>query len=173
MIRISPPGLARAVGVVAGAGLAILVVIAARPTADFARLPASVSIAVPVTGALEVTPSAPRSVLGSSALTPDGGPTVRTFQIRNQTGRTLHVGFRAKAEARDLDGLLRIRLNAGDRRLSDTTLQGLRQGSQAVRVPSGGTSRIRIEVWIPKDVGDGYVGRQADVSLVPVMKAGA
>jgi hypothetical protein len=166
-------GWARAAGVGVGAGLAILLVIAARPTPQYARLPARVSLTVPVTGTLEVTPSAPHPVLAASSLTPDAGPAVRRFRVRNQTGETLRVRFRAKAEARDLDGLLRIRLDAAGQQLADTTLQGLRQGSEsALRLRSGETRQVSLRAWIPNDAGDGYIGRQADVSLVPVVTTG-
>lgn len=165
---------ARGFGVLAGAAAAALFLIASRPAANFARLPARVTIVVPVTGVLEVVPSAPRSVLPLTTLSPDAGPQTGTFVIRNQTSATMRLGFRAAADSRDLDGLLRIRLSAGRRRLADATLQGLRQGStQTVSLASGASTRVTVLAWIPKDVGDGYVGRQADVSLVPSPQTGA
>ena len=163
---------ARLLGGLVGTGLAAVVLIGARPTPDFPRLPATIRLEVPVTGEIEATPAAPRPVLASRSLTPDAKPRVGTFRIRNQTGWVLRVGFRAHGSAEGLEGLVRIRLGAGGRPFADTTLQGLRHGSErGVLVPSGGSRRISIRAWIPGDVGDGYEGRRADVSLVPVVRA--
>jgi hypothetical protein len=172
MISTPPKTVARAAGAIIGAGLAATVLVAALPPAEFSRPPAKVSFAVPVRGELDVTPSAPHSVLASRALTPESKPAASAFRIRNQTGKTLRVGFRARAEARDLDGLLRVRLAVGDRQLADTTLQGLRHSSaRTVRLPSGAARWVQIRAWLPRDVGDGYEGRLVDVWLVPVLNA--
>jgi hypothetical protein len=154
-----------------GAGVALALLIAARPSASFARLPAGASFTIPVSGELAVTPSAGRPFLRARALTPGGAPASARFTVRNQTGSTLEVGFRADAVSHELDGLLRIRLRAGDRTLATTTLQGLRQGSAAtVRLRSGAARSISLETWIPDATND-YEGRRVDVDLRPTLRA--
>jgi hypothetical protein len=173
MSALSPTGIARVAGVLLGAGVALMMLFAARPSANFARLPASASFAVAVTGELAVTPAPPKPFLVARALTAGGPPAASSFTVRNQTGTTLAVGFRAQALARDLDGLLRIRLRAGDTALADTTLQGLRQGSASrLRLPSGAALGVSVQAWIPDGIND-YEGRDVAVELTPTLQAGA
>ena len=160
---------ARLAGALLGAGVALALLLSARPSASFARLPASVGFTVPATGELAVTPAPGRPLLLARALTPDGPPASARFAVRNQTGETLAVGFRAAAGARQLDGLLRIRLRAGDRTLANTTLQGLRNGSATVRLRSGAARSITLDAWIPDGTND-YEGRHADVELTPTLR---
>jgi hypothetical protein len=170
MIATSPTTLARVAGVVLGAGLAAFVLIAARPSANVSRLSASVRFSLPVTGELEVTPAPPRPVMAARALTPGARRAAASFSVRNQTGATLAVGFRARAAVRDLDGLLRIRLTTGGRTLADTTLQGLRHGSvSGVRLRPGAQRRVGVQAWIPNGIGDGYEGRSVAVELTPML----
>jgi hypothetical protein len=170
MAAISATGIARVAGVLLGAGVALLLLIASRPSANFARLPASASFTIPLTGELEVTPAAPRPVLKAPALMPGDPPAVASFTVRNQTGTTLAVGFRAHAAARDLDGLLRIRLRAGNRMLADTTLQGLRGGSAStLRLRSGAALAVSVQAWIPDGLND-YEGRDVAVDLTPALR---
>lgn len=170
MAAISLPGAARIAGVLLGAGVALSLLLAARPAANFARLPASASFAVAVTGELEVTPAPPRPFLLARALSPGGPPAVASFTVRNQTGATLAVGFQAHALARDLDGLLRIRLRAAGKTLADTTLQGLRSGSAStLRLRSGGALGVRVEAWIPDGTND-YEGRDVEIELAPTLR---
>ncbi len=172
MSAMSATRVARVAGVLLGAGVALALLTAARPSANFARLPASASFTVPLTGELAVTPAPPRPLLVARALMPGGPPAVASFTVRNQTGKTLAVAFRAHATARDLDGLLRIRLRAGDAMLADTTLQGLRQGSaSAVRLRSGAALAVSVQAWIP-DGTNGYEGRDVAVELTPTLRAG-
>jgi hypothetical protein len=159
----------RIAGVLLGAGVAVALLLAARPSESFARLPASVGFTIPATGELAVTPAPGRPFLLARALTPDGPPASARVTVRNQTGETLAVGFRAEAGARQLDGLLRVRLRAGDRTLANTTLQGLRNGSATVRLPSGAARSITLEAWIPDGTND-YEGRHADVELTPTLR---
>ena len=160
----------RVAGVLLGAGIALALLLAARPSASFARLPASVAFTIPATGELAVTPAPGRPFLRARALTPDGPPASARFAIRNQTGETLVVGFRAAAGARQLDGLLRIRLRAGARTLANTTLQGLRNGSATARLRPGAARSIVLDAWIPDATND-YEGRHADVELTPTLRA--
>jgi hypothetical protein len=152
-----------------GAGVALALLLASRPAASFARLPASAAFTVAVSGELAVTPAAGRPFLRASALIPGAAPATASFTVRNQTGSTLALGFRAHAGARGLDGLLRIRLRAGDTTLANTTLQGLRHGSAVtVRLRPGGARSIALEAWIPAGTND-YEGRDVAVELTPTL----
>jgi hypothetical protein len=162
---------ARVAGALVGAGVALALLIAARPSASFARLPASASFTIPASGELAVTPPAGRPLLVARALTPGGASATASFTVRNQTGSMLELRFRARAGAHELDGLLHIRLRAGDRTLASTTLQGLRHGSSAgVRLRPGAARSISLEAWIP-DATDEYEGRDVDVELTPTLRA--
>ena len=78
------------------------------------------------------------------------------------------MGFRAHAPARDLDGLLRIRLRAAGQTLADTTLQGLRGAlASTLSLRSGATLGVRVEAWIP-DGTNGYEGRAVEIELAPI-----
>src|SRR6478752_7768409 len=81
----------RAAGVLVGAGLALIVLLAERPDAHGSPLPATISVSVAPTGELDVLPAPPRPVLAAGDLQPGGPPAVSTFQIRNQAGRTVAV----------------------------------------------------------------------------------
>ena len=160
---------ARVAGVLLGAGVAVALLIGAKPSASFARLPASAAFTVPATGEIAVTPAPGRPFLVARALTPDGPPASARFTIRNQTGETLAVAFRAAAGAHQLDGLLRIRLRAGKRTLANTTLQGLRNASASVRLRSGAARSLTLDAWIPDGTND-YEGRHADIALTPTLR---
>jgi hypothetical protein len=162
----------RAIGVLLGAGLAVFLLVGARPTTSFTSLPARAVLAVGLTGELGVTPSVPRPVLDAKTLEPGAAPARAEAVVRNQTGTTLAVGFRAQAASRDLDGLLRIRLSSGGRVLADTTLQGLRNGTpETLALRAGAETSLVVEAWIPDGITDGYQGRSADVTLAPVVRA--
>jgi hypothetical protein len=153
-----------------GAGVAVSLLVAARPSANFSRLPASASFTVAVSGELEVLPVAGRPFMLARALTPGAAPAKQHFSVRNQTGTTLAVGFRASAGARQLDGLLRIRLRAGGATLADTTLQGLRHGSAStLRLPPGAIGEVSVEAWIPGGTTD-YEGRDVAIELTPTLR---
>lgn len=165
------PRLMTVAGALLGAGVAVLLLVGARPSSSFATLPGSVRFSVPLTGELEVRPAAPRPVLAIPALLPGTRPDAATVTLRNQTGRTLAVDLRARAATHDLDGLLRVRLRAGGRLLADTTLQGLRHGEHfALRVPSGARRTLRLQAWLPAAITDGFQGRSVDVTLQPVTR---
>jgi hypothetical protein len=171
MSVLSATRVARVAGVLLGAGVALALLISARPSASFARLPASASFAVAVSGELEVLPAAGRPFLRARALTPGGAPASASFTVRNQTGRTLAVGFRAGAGSHELDGLLRIRLRSGDATLADTTLQGLRHGgASTLSLRSGAALPVAVEAWIPEGTTD-YEGRDVAVELTPMLRA--
>jgi hypothetical protein len=163
--------LVHAAGVLMGAGLAVFGLAAARPSADFTDLPARASVIVAPTGELALTPAAPTAVLAPRAVVPGTAPVRAEVLVRNQTGRTLTVGLRATAPARDLDGLLRVRLSADGEPLADTTLQGLRAGTSTTLTLLRGAGRtLRVELWIPGSITAGYQGRTAAITLEPVVR---
>jgi len=170
MAAISPTGVARLAGVLLGAGVAFALLIAARPSVNFARLPASASFTIPLSGELEVTPAPGRPFLAARSLRPGGPAAAGKVTVRNQTGTTLAVGFRAHAAARDLDGLLRIRVLAGDRTLADATLQGLRDGTASIAMRPGASLAVSVQAWIPDGTTD-YEGRDVAVELTPTLQA--
>jgi hypothetical protein len=160
----------RALGALAGIALAGAFVATARPSAEVPSLPASASFTVPLSGELEVSPAFPRPVLTATGLRPGTPSSSATFSLANQTSATLGIDFRAKAAATGLDGLLRVRLSSGATVLADTTLQGLRSGSDAaLELRSGTVAQVRIETWIPASIDSGYESRSAEVSLIPVL----
>jgi hypothetical protein len=164
--------LARVAGALLGVGLAVFLLTAARPTRSFSSLPARASFAVAVTGELSVRPQAPRPLLAATALAPGAAPARGSAVVRNQTGGTLAVGFRAQAAVHDLDGLLRVRVSAEGKVLADTTLQGLRDGTvTALDLPSGAEGHVAVETWIPAAITDGYQGLNVAVTLVPTVRA--
>ncbi|WP_022927967.1 hypothetical protein [Patulibacter americanus] len=163
--------LVHAAGVLLGAGLAVFLLAGARPSADYTSLPARVSVTVGLTGELGVTPAPPKPALASRGILPGATPAQADAAVRNQTGQELTVGFRAEAPARDLDGLLRIRLSVDGQTLADTTLQGLRAGTRIPLALNAGVERtVRVELWIPGSITAGYQGRTAAVTLTPVVR---
>ncbi|MEA2191987.1 MAG: hypothetical protein QOI73_2108 [Solirubrobacteraceae bacterium] len=171
MAAISPTAAARVAGALLGAGVALALLLASRPAASFARLPASAAFTVAVSGEFAVTPAAGRPFLRARALTPGATPATASFTVRNQTGSTLALGFRARAGAHQLDGLLHIRLRSGDTTLANTTLQGLRHGSASgLRLRPGGARSIALDAWIPDGTID-YEGRDVAVELMPTLLA--
>ena len=166
---ITAASIARAVGCVFGLGLAFTVLLVARPSASAARMTATVRFAVPLSGELAVTPRAPEHCLIAAGLRPGGAPATGRFEAQNQTGETIAVGFRARRSSSALDGLVRVRLSVGGRSLADTTLQGLGRASDTVLIGPGSSRKIKVEAWMPQNVGDGYEGRDIEVSLVPAI----
>jgi hypothetical protein len=160
--------LVHAAGVLLGAGLAVFLLAGARPSADYTSLPARVSVAVGPTGELGVTPSLPNPVLAPRNVLPGAAAVRAEATVRNQTGQELTVGFRAEALARDLDGLLRVRLSVDGQTLADTTLQGLRAGTRTPLALNPGVERaLRVELWIPGSITAGFQGRSAAITLTP------
>jgi hypothetical protein len=159
---------ARAVGGALGLGLAVAVVLGARPSASADGLTATVRFSAPTSGELAVTPAAPQPFLVANSLRPGGNPAIGSFDIHNQTGRRMALAFRVHPSSGALNGLVQVRLSAGGRSLARTSLQGMLDGIQtSLQLPSGATRGFRLEAWMPRTVGDGYEGRLVDVSMIP------
>jgi len=157
---------ARVLGASIGGLAALAVLVAARPAPRASPLPASARFALQSTGELELTPSG-TPFLTADALSPGGAPAASGFQVRNQTGETVMVGFTALPNSTALDGALHVRLTEGAVVLSDTTLQGLRAGSSPIELASGAAAELQLEVWLGPETSTGYEGVQVSTSLVP------
>jgi hypothetical protein len=168
MLSSSHINLARVAGAAVGVAIAAALLVAARPGAAVPGLPAGVSFTLAPPGTLVAKPASPASLLDARRLEPGGNRANANFRLRNQSGRTLWIGFRGMPDSTSLDGLVRVRLVSGARVLGDTTLQGFRRGSAATVSIRPGTSRhFRIQVWIPATVTDGFQGRIVKVTLDP------
>jgi hypothetical protein len=168
---IKPLHVTRAGGLLVGIAAAVALLVASRPAADLTAAPASVRISVPPTGEIEATPTAPKAALEAAAIRPGDGGRTGSFAIRNQTGTGLAITFAAEGGSSELDGLIRIRMSAGEL-LADTTLQGIRKGTATPLVlPSGAERRIRVHVWLPGSISSGYEGRRVELSLAPKTEA--
>jgi hypothetical protein len=161
---------ARVAGALVGVGLALALLFVSRPGAAGSPLPAGLRVAVAPVGELEVTPPPPRSVFAAPALRPGGPAAVGGFAVRNQTGADLAIALAAGADSTALNGLLRVRVEAGGRVLADTTLQGLRARPLRLRLASGEGVRLGLRAWLPADVLSGYEGRLVEVLLTPEVR---
>jgi hypothetical protein len=167
-MRIRPQHLARATGALLGIGVAVAIVFAARPSANGAGLTATVRFSIPPSAELARTPPAPAPVLIADALRPGEGQTAGSFDLHNQTPHMMLINFTARPSGTALNGLLQVRLTAAGKTLASGALQGMLRGSaSSLRLPSGATRRLKLEAWMPANVGDGYEGRLIHVSLVP------
>jgi hypothetical protein len=168
MMRNRNPHIARAIGALLGLGIALAIVLVARPSANGAGLTATVRFSIPPSGELARTPPAPQPVLVADSLRPGAGRTAGSFLLHNQTPRAMTLNFVARPSSTALDGLLQVRLRAGGQTLASGALQGMLHGSSgSLRLPSGATRRLKLEAWMPADVGDGYEGRLIRVALIP------
>lgn len=149
---------------VIGAGLAVLLLVGARPADEPRAYPAEVELTATSSGEVETAPTAPDTVMRSSLL--PGGSETGAVELRNQTGSDLAVGLEASADSTDLDGTLGVRLSAGDRVLADSTLQALRRGSLPVRLAPGEATQVRVSLTLPESATD-YEGRQVSIDLTP------
>jgi len=163
--------LVRVAGALLGVGVAATLLVVSRPGAAVAPVPASVRFALAPVGELEVTPAPPRPALVARGLRPGGPRASGYFELRNQTGEELSVRLKAATDSSSLDGLLKVEVRAGDRLLTDTTLQGLGLHPPELRLASGERARLRLAAWLPADVLSGYEGARVEVTLVPAPRS--
>lgn len=158
----------RIAAVALGAAIVFVIVMLARPAGGHGGiLPASLRVAVSQDGALVVSPAAPKPVLEDARLRP-GAHAGGELRLRNQTGERLAVRLRAEPSSTALDGILRVRIEAGGQSVFDSTLQALRQGTEdAVLIGAGRAAPVHVSAWIPATEATGYEGRQVDVLLMP------
>lgn len=163
---------ARLTGLVIGAGLVLVLLVAARPTREpESGLPAGARVTVEPIGELDLQPAPPDPLLDTEAIEPGGEPVSAVLSLRNQTGQEMLVGLQGESDVHDLDGLLRVRLSDDGEVLADTTLGGLSNPIDLGALASGEGRQLTLTVWIPGSVADGYQGRQVDVTLVPTAEA--
>jgi hypothetical protein len=159
---------ARAVGGALGLALAVVIVLAAWPSASADGLTATVRFSVLPSAELAVMPPSPQPVLVAKSMRPGGNRAVGGFDVHNQTDGPITLAFRARRSSTALDGLVQVRLSAEGQTVARTSLQGMRHGIETpLQLASGATRRIRLEAWMPATVGDGYEGQQIHVSLIP------
>jgi hypothetical protein len=158
----------RIAAVALGAAIVLVVVLLARPAGGHGGvLPASLRVSASQDGALAVSPAPPKPVLEDARLRP-GAHAGGELRLRNQTGERLAVRLRAEPTSTALDGILRVRIEAGGESIFDSTLQALREGTEdAIRLGPGRAAAVRVSAWIPATEATGYEGRHVDVLLVP------
>lgn len=159
--------LVRAAGALLGVGLALTLLAVSRPGAAVAPAPASVRFLLAPVGELEISPAPPRPALAARGLRPGGPRASGQFELRNQTGEELVVRLGAATDSSSLDGLVKVEIRAGDRLLTETTLQGLGLHPAKLRLASGQRARLRLAAWLPVDVLTGYEAAQVEVTLIP------
>jgi hypothetical protein len=162
----------RVLASVLGVAIVVAVVLMARPAGGHGGvLPASLRFAAGQDGALAISPAAPKAVFEDAQLRPGeraGGELV----LHNQTGKRLAVRLRAEPSSTALDGIARVRIEAAGETVFDSTLQALREGSDAIRLGPGRSASVRVSAWIPAGEATGYEGRHVDVLLVAAEGAG-
>lgn len=158
----------RIAAIAIGAAIVLAIVLSARPAGGHGGvLPASLRVTASQDGAISITPAAPEPVLEDARLRP-GGHARGELLLRNQTGERLAVRLRAEPSSTALDGILRVRIEAGGEEVFDSTLQALRQGTAGpIRIGPGEAVEARVSAWIPAIEATGYEGRDVDVLLAP------
>jgi hypothetical protein len=154
---------ARLAGICVGVVLAVAALIAWRVPGGERTLGADVRFEALQTGEVGVAPLHPfassPSLLPGHSLSGDAA-------VRNQTGVPLALTLRALPSVRDLDGLLAVRVSAGNRVLYNGNLNGLRaRGTQPFTLGPASALRLRVSASLPAGVRTGFQGRIVDVSL--------
>ena len=162
--------LVRGAGAVLGVGLALALLVFSRPGAAGSPLAAEVRFEVASVGELEVRPGPPQAVVVAADLRPGGERAADSFGVRNQTGTGLAVELVARPDSTALDGLLRVKAWEDGRLLADTTLGGLRARPLPLRLASGEEARLRLQVWLPREVLSGHEAQLVDVALKPELR---
>jgi hypothetical protein len=158
---------ARAIGLVLGVAFVGTAITLARVHGGSDRvLGADVTFASGPTGELAVSPIGPFVRGLNLRPTSPANASTGSIDVRNQTGSTLRVRVDASPSIRDLDGVLFVRITAGDRRLFRGPLGKLRHWtSKSLTLVGGGDVHLEIATWVPPAMTGGYEGRIADVGL--------
>ena len=155
---------ARLLGLLAGAGLALMFLAAGRIAPSRAPLGASLELATGSTA--ELLPAPAGVLLHARDLRP--GASVAhdaSFTLRNPTDVMLAVRVALRGGRGELDELLSVRLLKGRRVLFEGTLGGLRRaGSRAFAIPAGSRRRITLTVR-PAAGARGFEGRGERAAL--------
>jgi hypothetical protein len=151
----------RWLAVIAGVAMVASVVLTARVPRGTGVASADVVFLAAPTGELGVSPVG--AFLNGTGLVPSS-ESHGHLAVTNQTGKRLSVLVRALPESRDLDGILRVQIASGGRRLFDGTLGDLRRGAD-VAVDPGMTAPLDFRAWLPETQRDGYQGRVVSVTF--------
>jgi hypothetical protein len=148
---------ARWVGLAVGLAIALSAIVAWRIPGGTGVLGADITLAVNPTGELGVSPTG--SFLQASHLQPGLPPKQGTFDIRNQTGRTLSVRVRVTPSDPGLDDVAWVEVAVDGGSIYRGTLGGLRSWSASVvTLPSGDQQTVSFQTWLPASVDRGYQG---------------
>ena len=154
----------RFTGFAIGAVLAIGWVLSGRMPESQAEAPARLSIASQPTTELGVSPAGARFLTGR--LMPAGRPARGTLTVSNFGRRPLRFRMRVKSPQRDLDAVVRLRVQAGERRIFEGPLAGLRAWTRSgVRVLAGRRQEVDFRAWVPMSVESGFEGRSVELQL--------
>jgi len=154
----------RLLGLVLGAAVTAVVVLAAEIPPGNGVLGADIIVASGPTGELAVTPTGP--FLSATDLTPSSAPVSGSIDVFNQTGGTLNVAVRGLPSTKDMDEIMQIRVQADGATLYDGPLGGFRAWT-AKKIPlaSGATSHLSIQTWLAPQTGEYWSGRIAQVGI--------
>lgn len=150
----------RAAGLICGLAIVAAGVHSWAIASTGAALGADVAITAIAPGELQITPSG--YALSATAMHPGQAPARGTVRLRNITGRTLHVRFRALPSTRELDGALRLTMAARGRRLHGGTADTLR-GWSTRRLSIAVGDSVALELTAA--IGRAAPGLIADVAL--------
>ena len=157
---------AKRLGVALGLICVASAAVVARVQGGGEALGADVTFASSPTGELSTSPIGP-FVQGLN-LEPGRArqPAVGSVKLHNQTGSDLALRVRAVPSISDLDDVLEVRISAIGQDLFVGTLGRIRDwSSESVQIPSGETTALSVNAWIPSTATDGYQGRIADIAI--------
>lgn len=147
-------------GVLAAAGL----VAAGSVPAGERPLRAGATVSASATGGLAVAPES--RLLTTRALTP-GGPSARgRVSVLNQTSAPVSVLVRADGPKGELGRELWLELRTGDAPALRTSLARLRRWRPlSGSIVAQRRARVKVRVWLPARVDEGYEARRETVTL--------
>jgi hypothetical protein len=161
-IRFHGRATARSLGLILGLGLAAGILAVSRVPPGTGTLGAHVIIASLPSGELTLDPLGP--IVRVAGLTPDGPAGQGTLGIYNQTGRTLRFQLRGVPSTSELDSLLWVEVDDGDRQVFRGNLGEFRSWSEGiVTLDSGTWKRLTVRTWLARL--DGWVGRVAQIDI--------
>ncbi len=157
---------ARGAGIALGLTIAGGALLSWRIPPGTGTLGTDVIIASQPSGEIAVTPTGPFvSGIHMEPGAQDSGST-GTIKVRNQTGRTLQVHLRGLPSTVDLDALLWVQIDAGERELFRGPVGGLRAWTlESFSLRPGQRQTVSVQTWLPSSVQTGYEGRIATVDL--------
>ena len=165
--RATCPALVRRAAFVAGVVLALALAVAGRIPAATGSPGLALTVNANLTGELDVAPTG--VVLSTPALGATGrSATVRRrVTIRNQTDATLAVRLRAERSVGDVDGVLRLGVDSGGRRVLAGTL-GAVQGwsAAALRLAPGERRTLVLTAGVDPAARERYAGHDESVTLL-------